>query len=234
MTFPQTQIRPGRGRPRRLLVHDLRTAVRRQTIVGALNVYSTAHRHAFSHDDLQILCLLANQAAVAIEKAQLYAATDQSEVRYRSLFEDNLDGIILTDARNRSDHQKPTPPSSGWWAIRWTSCASGGNSSCERPNIKQWPRGTGRRASRGNQPRPDDALHVQGRAHSRRRILIARHRSGCSSGGDHVGSRRHRDATTGGATSPGTENGRGRHPGQWHRPRFQQYSGRPCWDMPPS
>ena len=69
-----------------------------KTVIGALNVYSTTHRDAFDPDDLQILSLLANQAAVAIEKAQLYAATAESEVRYRSLFEDNLDGIVLTDA----------------------------------------------------------------------------------------------------------------------------------------
>ena len=69
-----------------------------KTVIGALNVYSTSRRDAFDPDDLQILSLLANQASVAIEKAQLYAATAESEVRYRSLFEDNLDGIVLTDA----------------------------------------------------------------------------------------------------------------------------------------
>ncbi len=67
-------------------------------VIGALNVYSTTNCGAFDPDDLQILSLLANQAAVAIEAAKLYAATAESEVRYRSLFEDNLDGIVLADA----------------------------------------------------------------------------------------------------------------------------------------
>ena len=67
-------------------------------VIGALNVYSSECRYAFGEDHLRILSLLANQTAVAIESARLYTATADSELRYRSVFESTLEGIIVVNA----------------------------------------------------------------------------------------------------------------------------------------
>ncbi len=51
----------------------------------------------FSEADLRLLEEIANKSEVGIENARLYHAMEQSELRYRTLFESANDGIFLID-----------------------------------------------------------------------------------------------------------------------------------------
>ncbi|RMI09634.1 MAG: PAS domain S-box protein [Calditrichaeota bacterium] len=56
--------------------------------IGSINVESEK-LHAFTEDDERLLSILANQAAVAIENARLYASILSSERRYHILFQES-------------------------------------------------------------------------------------------------------------------------------------------------
>jgi len=82
----------------------------RERVVGVMNIAFNRPR-AFDEDELRILGLLADQAAIAIENARLYeeaqkelaerkqveAALRQSEERYRSIVENSHSGIFIVD-----------------------------------------------------------------------------------------------------------------------------------------
>ena len=67
-------------------------------VLGTLQAINPRNGH-FSQDDLRILMRLASLASGAIAKAEQYALTQAAEARYLSLFEDNIDPIIIADAR---------------------------------------------------------------------------------------------------------------------------------------
>jgi len=69
-----------------------------KAVIGLLSVCHDSQYDAFDENDVNILSLLGNQAATVLENARLYAATTESEQRYRSLFDGNLEGILLVDA----------------------------------------------------------------------------------------------------------------------------------------
>ena len=69
-----------------------------KSVIGLLNVCHNNKTGAFDENDVNILSLLANQTATVLENARLYATTADSEERYRSLFDGNLEGILLVDA----------------------------------------------------------------------------------------------------------------------------------------
>ena len=71
-----------------------------ERVIGTLNVHSALRRDAFGQSQVQVLSLLANPVAVAIENARLHAATVESEVRYRSMFEGTLDGLVIADGED--------------------------------------------------------------------------------------------------------------------------------------
>jgi PAS domain S-box-containing protein len=62
-------------------------------IIGALEVYSKSHRYAFNRQTIQILKMLASQAAIAIENARLFdeerQAREAAEIANSSLSEAN-------------------------------------------------------------------------------------------------------------------------------------------------
>jgi PAS domain S-box-containing protein len=60
--------------------------------IGSLTVYSP-RRDAFDADDAELLGTLANQAAVAVSNARLWAQVESSERRYRHLVENSPDTI---------------------------------------------------------------------------------------------------------------------------------------------
>ena len=85
---------------------DARTGVKTRAIIcapiksqaavlGTLQAINPATGH-FSEDDLSLLVNLANLAASAFANANQFAATQAAEARYLSLFEDNIDPILLT------------------------------------------------------------------------------------------------------------------------------------------
>ena len=66
-------------------------------VLGTLQAINPRNGH-FSQDDLRILVRLASLASGAIAKAEQYALAQAAEARYLSLFEDNIDPIIITDS----------------------------------------------------------------------------------------------------------------------------------------
>lgn len=77
-----------------------------EKLVGTLTVDST-QANAFNRDNERMLTMLASQAAVAIENAQLYERLRESEERYRAYVENVPDAIWETDAKNRFTYWSP-------------------------------------------------------------------------------------------------------------------------------
>ena len=65
-------------------------------VVGVLNVFDAEKTGAFSDNQVQLLNLFATQAAIALEKVRLFESLQESESRYRTLFEQANDAILLT------------------------------------------------------------------------------------------------------------------------------------------
>jgi two-component system NtrC family sensor kinase len=76
-------------------------------ITGAIIVSEIEKPRRFDDDDLRLLTLLANQAAIAIENARLYERLRESEERYRTYVEDAPDVIWETDANGRFTYWSP-------------------------------------------------------------------------------------------------------------------------------
>ena len=68
-----------------------------ECLSGLLYVENAQVSGAFTPKILTTLELIASQAAISIENAQLYENLIQSETRFRSLFENAIDGICQTD-----------------------------------------------------------------------------------------------------------------------------------------
>jgi PAS domain S-box-containing protein len=56
---------------------------------------------AFTPERLEVLKVLSSQAAISIENAKLYAGVREAEQKYRSIFEDALEGIFQTTPEGR-------------------------------------------------------------------------------------------------------------------------------------
>src|SRR5699024_3407937 len=67
---------------------------------GTITVQST-ERGAFGRDDAELLKLLADQAAIALTNARLYAEVQESERRYRHLVDNSPDIVWALDAEGR-------------------------------------------------------------------------------------------------------------------------------------
>jgi PAS domain S-box-containing protein len=65
-------------------------------LVGVLNVNSTKSRSSFSVGQTKALAILANVAAPALESARLYRELQETERRYRSIFENAVEGMYQT------------------------------------------------------------------------------------------------------------------------------------------
>jgi PAS domain S-box-containing protein len=65
-------------------------------LVGVLNVNSTKSRSSFTVGQTKALSILANVAAPALESARLYREVQETERRYRSIFENAVEGMYQT------------------------------------------------------------------------------------------------------------------------------------------
>jgi len=69
-------------------------------LIGTITVQATA-TNAFDADDAELLKLLADQAAIALTNARLYAEVEESERRYRHLVDNSPDIVWSVDAHGR-------------------------------------------------------------------------------------------------------------------------------------
>jgi PAS domain S-box-containing protein len=65
-------------------------------LVGVLNVSSTNSRRPITVGQTKALAILANVAAPALESARLYREVQEAERRYRSIFENAVEGMFQT------------------------------------------------------------------------------------------------------------------------------------------
>ncbi len=69
-------------------------------LIGTITVQST-EANAFDDEDAELLKLLADQAAIALTNARLYAEVEESERRYRHLVDNSPDIVWEVDAEGR-------------------------------------------------------------------------------------------------------------------------------------
>lgn len=62
--------------------------------IGLLYLENDLVPYAFTSERVQLLSLLSSQAAISIENARLYQSLDESEKKYRSIFENATEGIF--------------------------------------------------------------------------------------------------------------------------------------------
>lgn len=65
-------------------------------LIGLLYLENNLTTGAFTTDRLEVLNMLAAQAAISIENAVLYTTLEQNEEKYRTIFEDSKDAIFIT------------------------------------------------------------------------------------------------------------------------------------------
>lgn len=70
-------------------------------VIGVLIVNNRRTNRAFSESDQYLLAALADYAAIAIENARLYQAARSSEARYRAIFANASDMVLMLDAEWR-------------------------------------------------------------------------------------------------------------------------------------
>ncbi|MEA2652245.1 MAG: hypothetical protein QOI85_1966 [Chloroflexota bacterium] len=95
-TFPHDK---GDGRIAAQDIHSMMSAplLGPDRLIGTITVQSTA-TNAFSAGDAELLKLLADQAAIALTNARLYAEVEESERRYRHLVDNSPDIVWSVDA----------------------------------------------------------------------------------------------------------------------------------------
>lgn len=72
----------------------------KQEMIGVLYVFR-AYGTRFTADDRQILASFADQAAIAVNNAQLYEAVTQEKHRLDAILEYSADGVLILDAGHR-------------------------------------------------------------------------------------------------------------------------------------
>jgi PAS domain S-box-containing protein len=75
--------------------------VKQAKLIGALYLENNLASHVFTPARISVLELLASQAAISLENAELYAELQLSEERWRNLFENVPVGVVLTDRHGR-------------------------------------------------------------------------------------------------------------------------------------
>jgi PAS domain S-box-containing protein len=80
--------------------------VARQRVVGLLFIFR-GYAGVFSANDFALLSSFANQAAIAVQNAQLYTQVNQEKVRLNTLLDSLADGILILDAHNRIERSNP-------------------------------------------------------------------------------------------------------------------------------
>ncbi len=82
------------ARPRSILCLPI---LRQERLAGIVYLENNQAAGAFTVDNLAVLEALASQAAISLENAQTYKALQQSEARYRQLFDTANEGIWILD-----------------------------------------------------------------------------------------------------------------------------------------
>ena len=72
----------------------------RDSLVGVLTLVH-ATPNFFTNDHLSLLQAIADQAGIAVHNAQLFESLQAAHRRYRDLFEDSIDSIIITSLEGR-------------------------------------------------------------------------------------------------------------------------------------
>jgi two-component system sensor histidine kinase UhpB len=86
-------------------------------LIGTITVQATA-TNAFDADDAELLKLLADQAAITLTNARLYAELEESERRYRHLVDNSPDIVWSVDEKGRFTFFSDSLESrTGWKAI---------------------------------------------------------------------------------------------------------------------
>lgn len=80
--------------------------VARQRVVGIILIFRAAGG-AFSSDDYVLLDSFANQAAVAVQNAQLYTTSNRERERVTALLDSLADGVLILSADNRIERCNP-------------------------------------------------------------------------------------------------------------------------------
>ncbi len=88
--------------------------ISRDIVIGAIAVQSYTDPCAFSQQDLDILVLVSNQIAMAIERKQFHEALKESEQRYRTLAEKSHDIIMRFDRQGRHLYVNPAVEAFGF------------------------------------------------------------------------------------------------------------------------
>jgi PAS domain S-box-containing protein len=69
--------------------------IKQGRLTGLLYLENTLASHAFPHDRIAILELLAAQAAISLENTRLYSDLQEREAKVRRLFDANIIGIVI-------------------------------------------------------------------------------------------------------------------------------------------
>jgi PAS domain S-box-containing protein len=77
------------------------------TLMGMLYLENNLTTDAFTPERLTVLNLLAAQAAISIKNAMLYTNLEESEAKYRTLFQDSKDAIFITTPDGRFVDMNP-------------------------------------------------------------------------------------------------------------------------------
>jgi signal transduction histidine kinase len=80
--------------------------VARQKVVGLLFIFR-GYAGGFSSNDYSLLSSFANQAAIAVQNAQLYRQVDQERTRLSALLDSLADGILILTASNHIERCNP-------------------------------------------------------------------------------------------------------------------------------
>ena len=70
-------------------------------LVGVLNVNTTHRRRRFTPGQVKALSILVSTAAAALENVRLLAQVREAEEKYRSIFENAVEGIFQTTPAGR-------------------------------------------------------------------------------------------------------------------------------------
>ncbi len=70
-------------------------------IIGVMAIQSYRDENAYNEDDLQILAAVSHQIAIAIDRKRSHDELKKSEQRFRQLFEQSNDAIIIYDTKGR-------------------------------------------------------------------------------------------------------------------------------------
>ncbi len=86
------------------------------TLIGVMNINSLRRHWPITPGQLKALTLMANTAAAALQNANLFAAVDANERRFRALVQNSSDGITLHSADGRVLYASPSVERMGGYA----------------------------------------------------------------------------------------------------------------------